>query len=187
MQQPKPDSSDSGGDSSGEDERTTNNNKNEEENCHGDSGGSTTTSTLDLRAATALGLLFLAVALFIAYSDNGGGGGGDGNISSSPSTPTPIPLTTLPPGLLFVSTSNSDEDGSSPLLTRPYVEEERHPSGPSVRGLPPPGDEAEAALAEWPPGHMGLGMEVNEEALEEEEKERKEQMYKRHAFQARHV
>ncbi len=79
------------------------------------------------------------------------------------------------PGTLFVSPSPA-----AAVRTRPVLEPEKHPAGDAVRGLrpgapPPPPD--------WPPGHMGLGLEVREDSLPPEQLERKEAMWRRHAFQ----
>lgn len=58
---------------------------------------------------------------------------------------------------------------------RPYTEPELHPIK-NIRGLP-------SNLKDWPPGERGLGITLDEKKLSAEENEKRESMYKKHAFQ----
>ena len=58
---------------------------------------------------------------------------------------------------------------------QPYIEEESHPN-PNVRNLP-------NDLQNWPPGEMGIGVNLVKNLMNTQEKTKRQQMYKNHAFE----
>ena len=63
----------------------------------------------------------------------------------------------------------------TPTFVIPYVEEESHPN-PKIRNLPD-------NLANWPPGEMGIGLNLNKKLMNPSETRKREEMYKNHAFE----
>lgn len=55
-----------------------------------------------------------------------------------------------------------------------YLEPETHPNK-NIRGLP-------EDLSDWPPGERGVGVKINEKKLSRAEREKKDIMFRKHAF-----
>lgn len=70
----------------------------------------------------------------------------------------------------YVSDSNLTPD-----FVIPYVEPETHPDA-NIRNLP-------SDFSHWPPGEMGIGLNLDKSRMSNEELVKRQEMYKNHAFE----